>query len=961
MEKTKLTRIILGVVALVLVGAIIAANVVVSTFAPMLNRVFLGNRTDYSGATAELEEGDEVVQQLAEESMVLLKNDDGFLPLEKNKKLNLFGWAATDQGFILVGGGSGTTVIAEQSKVTFTDALDREKVEYNKTLLEKYSALSNVDADNPATRPPDSLVALTNPDASFYTADTMNQAKEYSDVAVVVLSRYSGENASDQELISVGDYNDGAYLELTANEKAMLDALQANNFNVIVLFNTTNNMEMGFLEEYSCIKAAINVGVPGQSGTLAIPRILYGDVNPSGRLADTLAYDYQTNNPTYINNRYINDTMAYQEGIYVGYKWYETADAEGFFNSVDNKYGKGYEGVVQYPFGYGLSYTNFEWEVKSCNWNKNDVIDAETTYEAVITVHNTGEVAGRDVVELYFTPQYIEGGIEKASVNLLTFAKTDIIQPGESYDVTLSFTAYDLAAYDDYDKNKNNFKGYEVESGEYQIKLMRNAHDEADFVEGETGLEAMTSDGLQYSVDPVTGEAVVNRFTGDTAYAGVPIDGSTVIDGIEHLSRANNFSNYPTQRAGDPAGDLNSDYIYDGYDDEDTSNIQYGVDSGMYLVQVGTKGTDEEGNEIITDLRKATVAELSGGELGENEVLTINEELMKKLSDYDATEWDAFLNQLTQEEIQTLIGFGGYQTREIESIGKPYCDELDGPAGFNQAVINPNDTNSEWTAYPIESLIGCSWNTDLVYAMGVVQGKIGTKTNVKGWYAPGVNLHRSVYNTRNFEYFSEDAILTGELAANMVAGAKSENLYCYVKHLAISEAGANPYDTNTWITEQALREVYLKPFEMCVKEGGATAMMSAFNRVGSVWAGSNHALLNDILRTEWGFRGSVITDFYQADYMDYESGLKAGNTLWLCPWATATIDFNDNGSEYAARKACKDIIYNYIVTTTYVGVTAVETSPIFITLWVLANVVLVAGLGVTSFFLVRSFVKKNRD
>ena len=338
-KKIKM-RPITSVIAVVLVVAIIAGNLLLNQFSYVVNQALAGDTTDYGSAGAELQAGDEIVQTLGEESMVLLKNEDNFLPIEKEQKVNLFGWAATDQGFLLVGGGSGGTVIAAQNRVTLTTALDREGLSYNKELLDAYSAVSSADADANSNSP-DSMAALANPDASFYTEERMQQAKEFSDTAIVVLSRFSGENASQTELIDIGTYSNGTFLELTEHEKAMFDALEAHDFNVIVLFNTTNNMEMGFLEEYDCVKAALYVGLPGQSGALAIPRILCGDVNPSGRTADTLAYDYQTNNPTYINGRYVDNSMVYQEGIYVGYKWYETADEEGFFADVSNDYGTG--------------------------------------------------------------------------------------------------------------------------------------------------------------------------------------------------------------------------------------------------------------------------------------------------------------------------------------------------------------------------------------------------------------------------------------------------------------------------------------------------------------------------------------------------------------------------------------------------------------------------------------------
>lgn len=952
MSKKVGLRIIPSVIAVVLIAALIAGNILISRFSYVINQALAGDTTDYGSASAELQEGDEIVQALGEESMVLLKNEDGFLPLDKTEKVNLFGWAATDQGFLLVGGGSGGTVIAAENRVTLTAALDREGLEYNKELLDAYSAISSADADANSNSP-DSMAALANPDASFYTADRMAQAKEYSDTAIVVLSRFSGENASQTELIDIGSYSNGTFLELTANEKAMLDALEENQFNVIVLFNTTNNMEMGFLEEYDCIKAALYVGLPGQSGALAIPRILCGDVNPSGRTADTLAYDYQTNNPTYINGRYVDNSMVYQEGIYVGYKWYETADEVGFFDSVSNDYGTGYDAVVQYPFGYGLSYTSFEWEAKA-SWSASEDMSATGEYTVEVTVYNKGDVAGKDVVQLYYTPPYTEGGIEMASVNLLAFAKTDLIQPGESQTVTLTFDAYDLASYDYNDANGNQFFGYEVVPGDYEIRLMRNSHVDGVMAENSESAFPIHSAGITFAQDPDTNADVGNLFTGETAYADTPIDGSTMIQGgVDYLSRANGFANYPTTTAGAPSSEVDQIgvYEYDGYDTADVSDIQYGVDSGMYLVVV----ENEDGSRQC-----ATLAQLEGTDKsGAN--LVINEELMETLSDYDAPEWDAFLDQLSEQEVMDLIGKGGFKNVAVYSVGKPLCTDRDGPAGFNMGVTNPN-TETMWTGFPTESLIGCCWNPSLTYSMGVAQGKVASATGLQGWYAPGVNLHRSVYNTRNYEYFSEDAVLTGRLAAAIVQGAKENNLYCYVKHFAVSEAGANPNDKNTWLTEQALRETYLKPFEMCVKDGGANGIMSAFNRVGAVWAGANHALITDLLRGEWGFRGTVITDWYQPNYMDYTRGLKAGNNLWLDGTfdRAAEIDLSDAGTAYSARQAVKNILYTYVVTTTAVSITDVPQSTLFIALWVGIDVVLAAGLGACIFFIVKSPKKKSK-
>ncbi len=946
---------ILGAVILVLIGVMIAANIVLNLFSPILHAFFSGDNTDYSGATASFEEGDKVVQELGEDSMVLLKNKDGFLPLNKTDKINLFGWAATDQGFLVAGGGSGGTVIHQDNKVTLTQALEKEGMEYNKELLGDYSKLSDVDADKNSGSP-DPIAAVFNPPASFYTQDRLDKAYAYSHTAVVVLSRFAGENAGSNELLKVGSYDNGTYLELNANEKAMFDALENKGFDVIVLFNVCNNPEMGFLDEYECIKAALYVGVPGQSGARAIPRILRGDVSPSGRIADTLAYDYQTHNPSFMNAAYANDSMVYQEGIYVGYKWYETADVSGYFTAKGTSYDK----VVQYPFGYGLSYTDFEWKVESRSWTSKDVMSDSAEYVIKVNVRNTGKVAGKEVVQLYVTPPYKAGGIEMPAVSLVAFAKTGVIQPKHDETVTLKFTAYDLASYDAYDANKNEFSGYETESGDYMLKLMNNSHDAAPMANSAANEFSLYSEGLKFDVDPVTKEKVENRFTGDTAYADCPVDASSLIaGGVKYLSRENKFANYPTQRA--PSVNKNtannvSTYRYDGYDNADISDIKYGEDNGYLLTMV----KNEDGT-----LRRPTEKELATGkdDSGKTVELVLDEELAETLRDYDAPIWKDLLDQLTQDDVKNLIGKGGFQTAEIYNIAKPHCTDRDGPAGFNMGVSNPG-TETKWTGFPTESLIGCSWNTELLQRMGEVQGSVALATGLQGWYAPGVNLHRSVYNTRNYEYFSEDTVLTGKLGAAIVKGAKSNNLYCYVKHLAVSEAGQNPADKNTWLTEQALRETYLRPFEMTVKEGGANGMMSAFNRVGAVWAGSNHALLEDILRKEWGFRGTVITDWYDnTAYMNYTRGVIAGNDLWLAgtSQAAARIDLGNTANAFRARQSAKNIIYTYITTITEVTVTAAPHSTLLVVLWSLINVVLAVGMAVCVLFIVLDAVKRIRN
>ena len=963
-NKNLVKTIVLAVVAFLLAAVMIAGNIVLNTFSLIINRFFAGDTADTTTEDAQtaLAEADKVVRKSAEESIVLLKNDD-YLPLKGLDKINLFGWGSTDNGLLLTGGGSGGTTITDtlddgraRIKVDLTDALKEANIEYNTSLTGEYEKFSNYDADyrSGGSTGADVIPSLKNPSAGFYSDELMTSAKAYSDKAIVTLSRWGAENGGSNELKSIGSYTNGTFLELTNEEKTMFAKLQEYGFEVIVLLNVCNNIELGFLEEYSCIKACLHIGIPGQSGMAAVPKIITGEINPSGRTSDIYPYDFQTNNPVYVNAVKNNDDITYQEGIYYGYKWYETADADGYFDNVSNNYGKGYYGVVQYPFGYGLSYTEFDWTI---NWNRITKLEKDKEYTVSVTVENTGSEAGSDVVQLYGHAPYTEGGIEKAERVLLDFAKTPVLAQGQKHTVELKFTAYDLASYDDYDKNGNNFHGYELEAGDgYELLVMRNSHDV-----DESKPVSVDAD-IRYENDPVSGKALKNRFTGDTAFANCPVDGSTALTSpVEYLSRANKFANMPIAQAGrsNPSSSITS-YRHTEYDNKDISDIKYGEDAGMYLVKVETQEATDDSPAVY---EKATLAQLSG--TGDAK-LAYNSELLKTLSDYEAEEWTTFLNQLTETEVKDLIGMGGFQTVALETIGKPLCMDKDGPAGFNNNVTNAGKS-SEYTLYPSESLLGCSWSKEVMASIGEAQGKIGTALGVNGWYGPGVNLHRHNYNSRNYEYFSEDGVLSGKYAAAIIKAAKDNNLYCYLKHFAISEEGNNPRNVNTWTTEQNLRENYLRPFEIAVKEGGANAIMSSFNCVGANLSGYNYALMTGVLREEWGFKGSVITDWYSGGgYMgNHTLGILGGNDLWLCGggnWS-ASINLNDTAVAYAARQSVKNILYTYVdtyVTATSLKVNASAQSPLFTALWVLANVVLAGGIITCGVFIALPYIRKKK-
>lgn len=979
--KITAKRIALIVVAFILAAVMIAGNIVLSVHAQEIHD-FFGNSGSGNYTSEESEkvaqEGDKLIQTMAEDSMVLLKNDNDTLPLDKEKdnRVNLFGWNSTDAGFMLVGGGSGGTTLKEDVTVTLQDALTDAGISYNTYLASAYAAVSSNDADD--NNVSDSTYVMQNPGASFYTDDLMQSARNYSDTAIIVLGRWGEENGvgGASELYVMNGYINGKYLELTENEKIIFEKVQEYDFeNVIVLLNFTNNMECGFLDDYD-VDAAIYVGMPGQSGARAIPRIIYGDVTPSGRTPDTYAYDYQTNNPVMANPYYSGNVVTYAEGIYFGYRWYETADAEGYFDEVSNQYGKGYDGVVQFPFGYGLSYADFKWEV---TWPEDTVLTQDGEYKVEVRVTNCGDetgntFSGKDVVQLYVTAPYYEGGIEKAHVTLVAYAKTATLAPGQSQVVPLEFSAYDLASYDSYDANANDHTGYELDAGKYELKLMDNSHEISSKVVADQSAvcEFNAASDINFDNDPVTGNEVVNRFTGENAYAGVPADGTAAstkeqVDAI-YMSRANDFADFPVSRATVNDNTVGNGYVYTYPQEEvaEASAYSYGVDAGMYLM-------------TLADGSKATYADLNGDS---GKALSYNRELMEKLWDYNSEDWDKFLDQMTWDEIVKLISQAGFHTEAIESIGKQRNVDRDGPAGFNTSVGGSHPNTQGWVAYPSETLLACSFNPELAYDMGLSQGAIANATGLSGWYAPGLNLHRSPYNSRNFEYYSEDPVLSGTMAAEVIRGAKQNNLYVYMKHFGAECSGKNSYNWNTWLTEQALREVYLKGFEIATKEGGANAVMSAFSNIGNVWAGGNHALLNDILRGEWGFNGSIITDYYQSSYMDGKQGVMAGNDLWLNRtngMPASSLSQSDNGNAYAARLAAKNIIYTlidtYMTAYTYqqsggtddrynVSIdtfvpTQATFSPLFVGLWVGVNVILVAGMAVCVVFIFKKPKEKK--
>ena len=949
---------------------LVAGTAVCGVFAQQITDVLCGTGDNIEGQeiTEALQESDKLCQKIAEDSIVLLKNND-CLPLKADQtKLNVFGYGATEKGFLLKGIGSGSSTISNKKKVSLISALEQNGFTVNKDILAVYDSVQGRPA-NPSGG--SQTYALAEPDLSKFDS-LWDSAQDFSDIAMFVVSRDGGENIGEIPQSQGGNNADRTYLELSRQEEETLKALQERFSKVIVLLNTTNTMHAGFLEDDG-ISAALYVGITGQSGAMAIGKILKGEVNPSGKTTDIMAYspDYD---PTFKNSVVqetqvgdkTNKDITYLEDIYYGYKWYETADKEGYFDEVSNKYGDGYYGVVQYPFGYGLSYTNFKWEISEVNFPSGNNLTLSSQMSIKVAVTNTGNVPGKDVVELYCTPPYVKGEVEKAEVNLIDFVKTGEIPAGATQIVELKFSSYDLASYDCYDKNTNGSKTYEIDSGDYVIKLMNDSHNLDDCENNQMVLHAQKD--LIFETDPVTEAEIKNRFTSSDAYASSPIDGSIYGIDNKYLSRADFKATFP-QRAKVPSNYSSaSNYLHDEPYKEITSMPSVGVDYGLRLAKL------ENGDNANLNQLKG----IGGAKL------VYNEELFEDLLDYESENWDKLIAQMTKNELRDLVSYGGFNTGPIESIGKPLFYDYDGPAGFN---INSKtgswngespDTES-WTAYPSEALMGCSWNTNLMFQLGLSMGNEAFLTKINGWYAPGVNLHRSNYTARNYEYYSEDGRLSGDLAAQVIKGAKANGLYCYLKHFACSEPGPNPREVNTWLTEQNLRENYLKPFEICVKEGEANAMMTAFNRIGCIWSGANYALINDVLRGEWGFKGTVLTDWSTGGNlgeMNPRQGVRAGNDIWLNPmsYITGGLDLSNPIDVYCAQKAAKNIIFTYIDTWNFNknfddseldGLTKVEMEiqfkdEVFAWWWIIVISLDVLSLGSLIAFITLMILEKNK-
>ncbi len=864
--------------------AVIVVNTIV--FGPMYQMISMA-MGDGKISDETSEEAKALCREIAEEGIVLLKNEASTLPLASGTKVNVFGWSSTNPVY----GGTGSGALSDAyPTTTFLDGLTEAGIEYNTDLTDFYTSWRD-------TRPSVGMMGqdwtIPEPTIDEY-GDLFESAKSYSDTAIFFIARSGGEGADlpqsydGEETLAEGGmfgstgvrYSDQAddldasksYLELSNRETALLNQVTSDYDNVIVIVNSANAMELGFVNDYSQIKSVIYCPGTGQTGFVGLGEILAGQINPSGKTADTFVadllatptannfgdFDYTNADEFAYENMFAENGMAtptfvnYVEGIYVGYRYYETAAAEAEAGNMEFDY----DSTVVYPFGYGLSYTTFSQEM-------GPVSNDGTTVSFDVTVTNTGDVAGKDVVEVYYNPPYTNGGIEKSAANLIAFEKTATLEPGASEVVSISFALEDMASYDTYGAGC-----YVLEAGDYQISINSDSHNK------------IASDVVTVA-DTITYDANNKRESDDVAATN---QFSFAEGDVTYLSRADGFANYAEATAA-PTNFEMSD-----------------ADKATYFNATNYDPTDynDDSDEMPTTGAKNGIqlAELRG-------------------LDYDDPMWDSLLDELTVDDMNNLIAHGGYETAAVDSIGKVMTYDCDGPAS-----INNNFTGQGSIGFPAAVMIACTWNKDMATAFGQSIGKMADEMDVSGWYAPATNTHRSAFGGRNFEYYSEDGVLAGWMAASASNGAREYGVYSYVKHFATNDQETNR--TNflcTWLNEQSMREIYLKSFEITFKNSDPAATMVAFNNIGTEPAESCSALLNTVLRDEWGFRGLAETDYFGGyGYQDADRMIRGGCDLMLATYDTefsVVTDTTSATSVQAMRTAAHNILYTTVNSRAY--------------------------------------------
>ena len=898
--------------------------------------------------------GDELAVEVEGEGIVMLENN-GTLPLNKNnvQKVNVFGHGSVD--WYIMSSGSEMVGTKGHKSYDLNSALQKRGVEVNEDISAYYTSWHKAEGDsNTIMTNLDSYFVIREPSLETDTKyqELYEQAKDFSDTAFFVISRHAGENsdcphyqnklatnASTHKSGSTVKDNDRDYLEISTEEEYALRKIAADFKNVIVIENSTNNMTLDFVKNINAdipdgIDAVLNVGVTGGQGALAIPDVVFGNVTPSGHMTDTTPYRPEYNITYYRScakhTRHYEGGKSsdffskagrgsggaafyqyacyteYTEGIYMGYRWFETADAEGFW---DNEPYNGYDNVVQYPFGYGMSYTDFSWKFAGANKLSRSQISADERITLKVEVTNTGEYKGKDVVQVYLTAPYTPGGIEKSFRKLVGYEKTKLLEPGESCIIDIDVDTKDFKSYDDYDANQNGHTGYELEAGDYELNFMTDAHH---VKKNMSPMVYRVNNDVMIDKDEVTGETVENRFTGDTAYEGMPIDGSSVDQGIEFVHR-NNFPALLTDC--EPNKPWTDKLMNRLSDPNPVKNYSY----SKAMSDAWDNATEDYwGNPIPQDLPTWN----SGGtaKLMENGQLT--DIGMKCGEDYDAPEWDSVLDQLDFNNSKKIVtensNYAGRGMSEIglRESGNSNSFKFEEGAAMIGGGLGQND-EINCPAYPGPTM-GCqAWNRALTYKLGKSMGNDMNASGADGIFSPNCNLHRSTYGGRNCGYQSEDPILSGRYVSEIIKGISIYGRMTFVKHFVANDQDFNRMANMAWMTEQTFRELYLRSFEEAVKNGGTVGIMTSFNRIGGIWTGGNEALIQGVLRKEWGFRGQIITDMTEnKTNMDIGFSFRHGGNLNLGGGSTVANSIGTASNtpvrvQYRLREAMHEIAYAY--------------------------------------------------
>ena len=894
-----------------LVVAVVSVSMML--FGPLATLLNSATATKYTLSEETISNASDLAKEIQSEAVTLLQNTDDNLPLA-DTNVNVFGWASTNP--VYGGTGSGS-MNANYETTSILQGMAEAGLTTNEELSKLYT---DYRADRPVVAMADQDWTLPEVPAADYSQELIDSAKEFSDEAVIVIGRVGGEGADlpknmkgegityTNNSTEYEDFEDGeSFLELSKTEEDMIDLVTSNFDKVTLIYNGANIFELGFVENYPQIKSVLWCPPAGQTGFSALGDILAGTTNPSGKTSDTFVYDL-TQQPSYNNAgdfKYENMTefptenfeegetspafVNYVESIYVGYKFYETADDEG---AID------YEATVQYPFGYGLSYTTFEQEM-------GDVTYADGTVSFDVTVTNTGDTAGKDVVEVYYNPPYTNGGIEKASANLVAFEKTELLEPGASETVSISFDDDDMASYDDQDA-----KAWVLEAGDYQVSINADSH---------TVLDEKT----------VTVDEDIVYNTEDNTHDGDAVPATNAFDAdrgdVTYLSRADHFANREEALASPTNYTLSDEY-----------KAQFRNESNYDPAE-----TNDDADEMPTTGAKGDVrlADLTGKE-------------------YDDPLWDELLDQLTFDEMDNLIAFGGFGTQAIDSIGKVALTDVDGPASLNN-----NFTGVGSIGFPSSTSVACTWNRDLARRFGEGIGDMAHDMDASGWYAPAMNIHRSAFGGRDFEYFSEDPLFSGAMASSEIAAAREQGVYAFMKHFVLNDQETNRNNmVCTWSNEQAIREIYMKPFEMSVKDGDTGAVMSSFNYIGPVYAGASSNLLNNVLRDEWGFRGMVLTDWYgDFGYQNGDQLVRAGNDAMLATFESSNhVTVRSASGVQALRTAAHNILYTAVNSWKYADGEPKAQTPVWqVATYVGIAVVAVIFLGLETLTIKRFLDRRN--